>query len=137
MKFDYQELFPLLRYGTKDEFEGHCRFYFPEDPSECISFVNSTLNRIESDNRYAWDACRAKYGDAVPPADCCKTYAKDNDVAYQVCIDESKKMQEMQRHSMRHVFSVRNVVLAIIVLVFIVLAVIIFRYPRWWNKKRR
>lgn len=116
MKFNFQELFPLIRYGTKDEFEGHCRFYFPDDPSECLAFVDRTITQIESDNAFAWDACTVD--GKRPTASCCKEYAKDNDVAYNVCMDRLATSKASDRASMQP-FSIRNIVLFVVILVLL------------------
>lgn len=115
MKFDFQELFPLIRYGTKDEFAGHCRFYFPDDPSECLDFVEKTIQMIEKENSFAWDACAV--GGRVPSVECCKEYAKDNDVAYQVCID---RRNAMIKAATVHGMSTSTIVLVIILMVLMV-----------------
>lgn len=119
MKFNYQELFPLLRYGTRDEFEGHCRFYFPDDPSECLSYVDETMHRIEDEIRFAWDACHTNNNESAPSLECCKRRAQDNEVAYEYCVDQVKQMEDARRQA-TNVFSVRNIVLGFLTVLLLV-----------------
>lgn len=86
MKLYFEELFPLLSLENEDEYRRHCRFYFEDQPEilkECLANIDERTKNIRNDNSFALDQCRAQ-GDISKH--CCKTIAKSNDVAYELCI---------------------------------------------------
>lgn len=111
MKLNFRELFPLLRHDNVEEFEGHCKFYFEGNLlNECLNYVRNNYKTIYSQNDFAKHACSSQ-----PSVECCKQHAKDNDVAYEICVNA------IPSSSSSHSFSL----LIFIIIIFIITIVMI------------
>ena len=68
--------------NTDDTLYNDCKFFFPDDPSACIDYVNRKRTQYIAENRYAYDACQSDSN----PMQCCKLKSQNNDIAYNICI---------------------------------------------------
>ena len=116
MKLNFRELFPLLQHDNIDEFEGHCKFYFEGNLlQECLDYVKNTYNVMYAQNDFAKNACSPS-----PSVECCKQYAKDNDIAYDICIQSIPTSSSS--------FSIVYIVLFVIIIIIIITMIKLFLY---------
>ena len=83
MNFDI--LFPNLDYSNQKEYEGHCHFLFTH-PQDCLHYIQNKMSTLHSQNTFALEQCKDS-----PSKDCCKSNAKSNDLAYQLCIQQQQQ----------------------------------------------
>jgi hypothetical protein len=79
---NFEILFPLLNYENSDEYEDDCRFFFPEDPTQCINYVNTCKQEWYNENDFALKQCLQDKNLSIEN---CKKYAKTNDTAFNIC----------------------------------------------------
>lgn len=87
MKFNFKDVFPLATIENADEYVGTCHFYFdgrPQILQECIDFINQIRTSLQDENSFALEKCRQENDYSK---DCCKKYAKSNDMAYDLCVN--------------------------------------------------
>lgn len=117
IKYDdkfFDKIFPLLSFQTPDKnlqisfsdylkldntdetIYNDCKFFFPDDPTTCMEYVDRKRRQFISENRFAYDACKSD----IDPLKCCKLKSENNDIAYNLCVqnindntdvDEKKK----------------------------------------------
>lgn len=87
MKLNFKDLFPLASIENADEYTETCHFYFDGQDNilnECLDFVNSHTQKLLAENDFALQQCKSEKNYTK---DCCKKYAKSNDTAYRLCVD--------------------------------------------------
>lgn len=112
MNLDFKGLFPLASTYNADEYIDTCHFYFDgqdEILNQCIAFVKGTKEQLLEDNSFALKKCQEK-GERTKT--CCKTYAKSNDMAYSICVDNLVKPHQRMMYGT----SITIVIIALLVL---------------------
>jgi hypothetical protein len=121
MKLNFKDLFPLTTIEKTDDYIETCHFYFSGQPDilqDCVQFLQEKKKSLLSENQFAMDKCRLEKN---PTRQCCKTHAKSNDLAYNICVDQFVNGQHSTQ--MYVLF-----VLGIVVLVLVMFLV----YPRYF-----
>ncbi len=78
----FRDLFPLLNYENAEEYEDDCRFFFPDDPTQCINYVRDFKQTLYNENDFALKQCIKENNLSI---DNCKKYAGTNDTAFNIC----------------------------------------------------
>jgi hypothetical protein len=87
MKLNFKDVFPLASIENADEYRETCHFYFDGQDDilkKCLDFVNSHTKKLLTENDFALQQCKL---DKNYTKECCKKYAKSNDTAYRLCVD--------------------------------------------------
>lgn len=120
MKLNFKQMFPYQ--DSPERLEGHCKFYFQNDSvllQECLDYLRQENKAFYNKNDFAKKACQSN-----PSYECCKKYAKDNDIAYEICTSSVEENKHAYNHN---IYIIIGIIISIFILI-VFIKLFLFKY---------
>jgi hypothetical protein len=121
---EFEILFLTInKYTDIDSYYKECDFFFLNniDLQNCYKFVDKKKQVLYDENKFAFEKCHQ----SPNLKECCKNYAQNNDVAYDICINQNQKNENMSSSQMMN-NNVWFYIIIIIIFIFLFSFIIFF-----------